>query len=176
MKYIKIFDKFKSVLGKKDVEMSNLAKEAIKTRDLEYTKDDVVDDTTIAPSKPDTEVVPNKKDNPTKRPWRPVPTKSPNPDVKEKPMGIKKKYEEFKYGGVETAPDPVIAPPTTTPEKPSRPWRPVPTKKPRPGVEEKPMGDFDKFINMFVSELKKIKDTEEGKEMIKNIESKYGNI
>ena len=77
-------------------------------------------------------------------------------------------------GEVETAP--VTAPPTTTPGTTPRPWRPIPTQKPKPGTEEKPMGTFDEVMSMFFTELNKVKDTSEGQEMLKNIEIKYGNI
>ena len=109
----------------------------------------------------------------TPRPWRPVPTKKPEPGTEEKPMGIMK-YEEFRMDDVETAP--VTAPPTTTPGTTPRPWRPIPTQKPQPGTQEKPMGTFEEVMSMFFSELNKVKDTSEGQEMLKNIESKYGNL
>jgi len=69
----------------------------------------------------------------------------------------------------------IIAPPKTK-EPITRPWRPIPTQEPSPGTQEKPMGTFDEVMNMFFSELNKVKDTSEGQEMLKNIESKYGNL
>ena len=83
-------------------------------------------------------------------------------------------FEEFVITGSETA-DPVVAPPATPTTTP-RPWRPIPTQKPKPGTEEKPMGTFEDVMSMFFNELNKIKDTSEGQEMLKNIESKYGNL
>ena len=75
----------------------------------------------------------------------------------------------------ETAP--VTAPPkpdTPIPSKPPLPF--MPTKKPKPGTEERPMGTFEEVMSIFFSELNKIKDTSKGQEMLKNIENKYGNL
>ena len=161
MKYIKKFESFdaKPVSN----ELSDVYKSAIENRFA-----------TLDGSSTDTEeviIAPPKPKEPITRPWRPVPTQKPDPGTKEKPMGMMKTYEEFRMGGeVETAP--VTAPPGTTP----RPWRPIPTQKPSPGTQEKPMGTFDEVMNMFFSELNKVKDTSEGQEMLKNIESKYGNL
>lgn len=165
MKYIKKFESFdaKPVSN----ELSDVYKSAIENRFA-----------TLDGSSTDTEeviIAPPKPKEPITRPWRPVPTQKPDPGTKERPMGMMKTYEEFRMGGeVETAP--VTAPPTTTPGTTPRPWRPIPTQKPSPGTQEKPMGTFDEVMNMFFSELNKIKDTSEGQEMLKNIESKYGNL
>ena len=165
MKYIKKFESFDDKPVSK--ELSDVYKSAIENRfaTLDGSSTDT-EETTIAPPKPK---------EPITRPWRPVPTKKPDPGTKERPMGMMKTYEEFIMGGeVETAP--VTAPPTTTPGTTPRPWRPIPTQKPSPGTQEKPMGTFDEVMNMFFSELNKVKDTSEGQEMLKNIESKYGNL
>lgn len=84
-----------------------------------------------------------------------------------------KKNEEFIMGDTETAP--VIAPPSTPTTTP-RPWRPIPTQVPRPGTEENPIGTFKEVMDIFFAELDKIKDTPAGKEIIKNLQSRYGNI
>ena len=165
MKYIKKFESFDDKPVSK--ELSDVYKSAIENRFA-----------TLDGSSTDTEeviIAPPKPKEPITRPWRPVPTQKPDPGTKEKPMGMMKTYEEFRMGGeVETAP--VTAPPTTTPGTTPRPWRPIPTQKPSPGTQEKPMGTFDEVMNMFFSELNKVKDTSEGQEMLKNIESKYGNL
>lgn len=88
-------------------------------------------------------------------------------------MKYLKMFEEFKMGP-ETA-EPVIAPPSTPTTTP-RPWRPVPTQVPRPGTEERPIGNFQEVMDIFFYELDKIKDTPEGQEIIKNIQSRYGNL
>lgn len=165
MKYIKKFESFdaKPVSN----ELSDVYKSAIENRFA-----------TLDGSSTDTEeviIAPPKPKEPITRPWRPVPTQKPDPGTKERPMGMMKTYEEFRMGGeVETAP--VTAPPTTTPGTTPRPWRPIPTQKPSPGTQEKPMGTFDEVMSMFFTELNKVKDTSEGQEMLKNIESKYGNL
>ena len=165
MKYIKKFESFDAKPVSK--ELSDVYKSAIENRFA-----------TLDGSSKDTEeviIAPPKPKEPITRPWRPVPTQQPDPGTKERPMGMMKTYEEFRMGGeVETAP--VTAPPTTTPGTTPRPWRPIPTQKPSPGTQEKPMGTFDEVMNMFFSELNKVKDTSEGQEMLKNIESKYGNL
>ena len=165
MKYIKKFESFDAKPVSK--ELSDVYKSAIENRFA-----------TLDGSSTDTEeviIAPPKPKEPITRPWRPVPTQKPDPGTKEKPMGMMKTYEEFRMGGeVETAP--VTSPPTTTPGTTPRPWRPIPTQKPSPGTQEKPMGTFDEVMNMFFSELNKVKDTSEGQEMLKNIESKYGNL
>ena len=165
MKYIKKFESFDAKPVSK--ELSDVYKSAIENRFA-----------TLDGSSTDTEeviIAPPKTKEPITRPWRPVPTQKPDPGTKERPMGMMKTYEEFRMGGeVETAP--VTAPPTTTPGTTPRPWRPIPTQKPSPGTQEKPMGTFDEVMNMFFSELNKVKDTSEGQEMLKNIESKYGNL
>lgn len=165
MKYIKKFESFDAKPVSK--ELSDVYKSAIENRFA-----------TLDGSSTDTEeviIAPPKPKEPITRPWRPVPTQKPDPGTKERPMGMMKTYEEFRMGGeVETAP--VTAPPTTTPGTTPRPWRPIPTQKPSPGTQEKPMGTFDEVMNMFFSELNKVKDTSEGQEMLKNIESKYGNL
>ena len=168
MKYIKKFESF----GTK--ELSNVYKAAIENRfvNLDSVHDSSTETAPVtAPPTPDTPI-PSKPQLPF------MPTQRPKPGIEERPMGmgfLMKTYEEFRMGGeVETAP--VTAPPTTTPGTTPRPWRPIPTQKPSPGTQEKPMGTFDEVMNMFFSELNKVKDTSEGQEMLKNIESKYGNL
>jgi hypothetical protein len=65
---------------------------------------------------------------------------------------------------------PIIAPPT---EAPPRPFRPVPTKRPSEKERTKPIGEYEEIIDLFFEELEKIKDTPEGKMMIKNLHNKY---
>lgn len=161
MKYIKKFETFDTKpLGKV---LSSVYKNAIENRFTTFDGSSTdSEEITIAPptSVPD-----------IKRPERTfMPTEKPK--VKERSMGIVKTYEEFMMGGdVEIAP--VKTP--TTPGIVPRPARPfMPTEKPK--VKEKPMGTFDEVMNMFFSELNKMKDTQQGKEMLKNIESKYGNL
>ena len=169
MKYIKKFESF----GTK--ELSNVYKAAIENRFV--TLDSVHDSSTetapvTAPPTPDTPI-PSKPQLPF------MPTQRPKPGIEERPMGmgfLMKTYEEFRMGGeVETAP--VTAPPkpdTPIPSKPPLPF--MPTKKPKPGTEERPMGTFEEVMSIFFSELNKIKDTSKGQEMLKNIENKYGNL
>ena len=149
MKYIKKFESF----GTK--ELSNVYKAAIENRFV--TLDSVHDSSTET------------------APVTAPPT--PKKGTEERPMGfLMKTYEEFRMGGeVETAP--VTAPPkpdTPIPSKPPLPF--MPTKKPKPGTEERPMGTFEEVMSIFFSELNKIKDTSKGQEMLKNIENKYGNL
>lgn len=89
--------------------------------------------------------------------------------------GLKKTNEEFRMAETEEAPVVIPKPDTDTPTIP-KPWSPIPTQVPRPGTEERPIGQFDEVMSMFFSELNKIKDTKEGKEMIKNLKDKYGNF
>jgi len=162
MKYIKKFESFGTE------ELYSVYKAAVENRFA--TLDSIHDSSTeTAPVTAPPITTPGT----TPRPSRPfMPTEKPK--VKEKPMGMMT-YEEFRMGDeVETAP--VTAPPTTTPGTTPRPWRPIPTQKPSPGTQEKPMGTFDEVMNMFFSELNKVKDTSEGQEMLKNIETKYGNL
>ena len=162
MKYIKKFESFDAKPVSK--ELSNVYKSAIENRFA-----------TLDGSSTDTEeviIAPPKPKEPITRPWRPVPTQKPDPGTKERPMGMMKTYEEFRMGGeVETAP--VTAPPTTTPGTTPRPWRPIPTKVPKPGQQEKPMGDYKQMIDRFFGDLKNLKDDKEVQQMIKNIHNKY---
>ena len=161
MKYIKKFESFGTE------ELYSVYKAAVENRFA--TLDSIHDSSTeTAP----VTAPPTTTPGTTPRPSRPfMPTEKPK--VKEKPMGMMT-YEEFRMGGeVETAP--VTAPPTTTPGITPRPFRPfMPTEKPK--VKEKPMGTFEEVMSIFFSELNKIKDTSEGQEMLKNIETKYGNL
>jgi hypothetical protein len=66
-----------------------------------------------------------------------------------------------------TAPPPTTAPPVT------RPFRPIPTKLPGEKEKSKPMAEYEEIIDLFFEELEKMKDTPEGKMMIKNLHDKY---
>jgi hypothetical protein len=83
---------------------------------------------------------------------------------------IKTMNERFMMDDTQTKPTtapPVTAPPTT------RPFRPVPTKRPGEKEKTKPMAEYNDMIDLFFEELENIKDTPEGKEMIKNLHNKY---
>jgi hypothetical protein len=80
-----------------------------------------------------------------------------------------KRMNEWAEAATETRP--TIAPPPT--ETPTRPWRPVPTKRPGEKEKSKPMAELDKVLNMFFEDLKSIANTQEGKTMIKNLNKKY---
>lgn len=67
---------------------------------------------------------------------------------------------------------PTIAPPVTAPPT-TRPFRPVPTKRPGEKEKTKPMAEYKEMIDLFFEELTALKDTPEGKEMIKNLHDKY---
>jgi hypothetical protein len=77
--------------------------------------------------------------------------------------------ERFLMDDTKTKPTtaPPVAPPVT------RPFRPVPTKRPSEKEKTKPMGEYNEIIDLFFDELDKIKDTKEGRNMIKKIHDKY---
>ena len=63
--------------------------------------------------------------------------------------------------------DPITAPPVT------RPFRHVPTHNPGEKKKGKPMAEYNDIIDLFFEELENIKDTPEGRMMIKNLHNKY---
>jgi hypothetical protein len=83
---------------------------------------------------------------------------------------IKRLNEFF---AAEPAVKPTTAPPTTRPGTPTRPARPIPTKRPGEKEKEKPMAQLGKVLDLFFTELKKIKNTPEGAKMIKKLHNKY---
>lgn len=68
---------------------------------------------------------------------------------------------------------PTTAPPITTPSTPTRPSRPIPTKRPGEKEKEKPMAKFKEVMDLFFDELRAVKDTPEGAKMIKKLYKKY---
>lgn len=104
-------------------------------------------------------VIPVVPKTPT-RPARPIPTKKPSEKERTKPMGSSEPLTK-----------PTIAPPT--PKTPTRPVRPIPTKRPSEKERTKPMGEFKEVMDIFFQELNQIKNTEKGKEIIKNIHDIY---
>lgn len=82
---------------------------------------------------------------------------------------IKSITEDFTLGDTKTKPQ--IAPPSVPPS--TRPFRPVPTKRPSEKEKTKPMAEYTEMIDLFFEELEKIKDTPTGKEMIKNLHNRY---
>ena len=83
---------------------------------------------------------------------------------------IKTMNEQMLMNGTKTRP--TTAPPVTTPPV-TRPFRPIPTKRPSEKEKTKPMAEYKEMIDLFFEELTNIKDTPEGKEMIKNLHNKY---
>jgi hypothetical protein len=163
MKHIKKFESFENV----PKEVKPLSKLAQVSKDLRFSSPGTTEETVVKPTTTPQE--------PITRPWRPVPTQVPKPGQKEKPMGTMKSYEEFMYSGPGVA-NPDIETPVAPPVTPvKRPWRPVPTKVPKPGQKEKPMGDYKQMIDRFFGELKNLKEDPEVQQMIKNIHNKYAN-
>lgn len=83
---------------------------------------------------------------------------------------IKTMNEQVVMDGPTTKP--TTAPPVTAPPV-TRPFRPIPTKRPSEREKTKPMAEYKEIIDLFFEELENIKDTPEGKEMIKNLHDKY---
>jgi hypothetical protein len=81
------------------------------------------------------------------------------------------KLDEFVQSGSPAPAKPKVKPDIKpTPSKPAtRPARPVPTRQPKPGEEERPMASLDKLVKKFTSTLREEKDTKLGKELIKNL-------
>jgi hypothetical protein len=63
--------------------------------------------------------------------------------------------------------EPITRPPIT------RPGRPIPTKRPGEKEQGKPMAEYQEMIDLFFDELEQIKNTPEGKSIIKNLHNKY---
>jgi hypothetical protein len=83
---------------------------------------------------------------------------------------IKTMNERFVMDDTKTKPKtapPVTAPPVT------RPFRPIPTKRPSEKEKTKPMAEYKEMIDLFFEELENMKDTPEGKKMIKNLHNRY---
>jgi hypothetical protein len=83
-------------------------------------------------------------------------------------------YDEDLYNlimGGDTKIKPTIAPPTTTPG--TRPWRPVPTKRPSEREKSKPIAKLGQVLEMFFSDLKSVSNTKNGQNMMKNLRNKY---
>jgi hypothetical protein len=83
---------------------------------------------------------------------------------------IKSMNERMMIG--DTSTKPTTAPPVTAPPV-TRPFRPIPTKRPSEREKTKPMAEYNEMIDLFFEELENIKDTPEGKKMIKNLHNKY---
>jgi hypothetical protein len=83
---------------------------------------------------------------------------------------IKSMNERFMMSDTQTKP--TTAPPVTAPPS-TRPFRPIPTKRPSEKEKTKPMAEYNEMIDLFFEELDMIKDTPEGKEMIKKLHNKY---
>ena len=59
------------------------------------------------------------------------------------------------------------------PQQIPRPGRPIPIKRPGEKEKGKPMAGYKEMIDLFFDDLQKIKDTTEGKLMIKNLHNRY---
>lgn len=81
------------------------------------------------------------------------------------------KLDEFVQSGSPAPAKPKTKPETKpVPSKPAtRPARPIPTRQPKPGEEERPMAELRKLAKKFVNTLKEEKDTDLGKDLIKNL-------
>jgi hypothetical protein len=166
MRHIKKFESFEN---RPEVSKS-LSKLGEVAKSLRFSTQDSTEETIVKPTtQPSTT-----PQEPITRPWRPVPTQVPKPGQKERPMGMMKSYEEFMFSNNPAIAEPDVDTPTAPPATPvKRPWRPIPTKVPKPGQQEKPMGDYKQMIDRFFGELKNLKDDKEVQQMIKNIHNKY---
>lgn len=72
----------------------------------------------------------------------------------------------------DTQTKPTTAPPVTAPPV-TRPFRPIPTKRPSEREKTKPMAEYKEIIDLFFDELERMKETPEGRKMIKNLHNKY---
>ena len=165
MRHIKKFESFENrpEVSKSLSKLGNVAK-SLRFSTQDSTEETIVKSTTQPSTTPQ---------EPITIPWSSVPTQVPKPGQKERPMGMMKSYEEFMFSNPAIA-EPDVDTPTAPPATPvKRPRRPVPTKVPKPGQKEKPMGDYKQMIDRFFGELKNLKDDEEVQQMIKNIHSKY---
>ena len=165
MRHIKKFESFENrpEVSKSLSKLGEVAK-SLRFSTQDSTEETIVKSTTQPSTTPQ---------EPITIPWSSVPTQVPKPGQKERPMGMMKSYEEFMFSNPAIA-EPDVDTPTAPPATPvKRPRRPVPTKVPKPGQKEKPMGDYKQMIDRFFGELKNLKDDEEVQQMIKNIHSKY---
>lgn len=83
---------------------------------------------------------------------------------------IKTMNERFTMDDVKTRPG-IAQPGIGTPVR--RPGIPIPTVRPGEKDKEKPMAKYEEVIDLFFEELEEIKNTPEGKEIIKNLYNKY---
>jgi hypothetical protein len=83
---------------------------------------------------------------------------------------IKTMNERFTMDDVKTRPG-IVQPGIGTPVR--RPGIPIPTIRPGEKDKEKPMAKYEEVIDLFFEELEEIKNTPEGKEIIKNLYNKY---
>lgn len=81
-----------------------------------------------------------------------------------------KRLDEFV--AAEPATKPTTAPPQTAPPV-TRPNRGIPSKRPGEKEKEKPMAVLQGVLDQFFAELVEIKDTPQGKSMIKKLHNKY---
>jgi hypothetical protein len=158
MRHIKKFESFEN---RPEVSKS-LSKLGEVAKSLRFSTQDSTEETIVKPTtQPSTT-----PQEPITIPWR--------PGQKERPMGMMKSYEEFMFSNNPAIAEPDVDAPTAPPATPvKRPRRPIPTKVPRPGQKEKPMGDYKQMIDRFFGELKNLKDDKEVQQMIKNIHDKY---
>ena len=82
-----------------------------------------------------------------------------------------KRLDEFIAAEPAVKPRTPVAPPAAPPK--IRPTRPIPTKRPAEREKEKPMARFEEVMDLFFSELEKIKRTPEGERIIKKLHKKY---
>lgn len=82
-----------------------------------------------------------------------------------------KRLDEFIAAEPAVKPKTPVAPPAAPPK--IRPNRHFPTKRPGEREKEKPMARFEEVMNLFFSELEKIKSTPEGEKLIKKLHKKY---
>jgi hypothetical protein len=109
------------------------------------------------PTKPATPSTPT-------RPKIPGPKITPNPGEKEKPMAAW-------MAELTTKPKTPTKP--ATPSTPTRPDKPGPRIRPGEKEKEKPMAVLNGVLDQFFAELENIKDSKEGRSMIKKLHSKY---
>ena len=107
---------------------------------------------------------------PVTRPFRPIPTTRPGEKEQTRPIA------GFDNTFASTTTKPGTKPttrPGTKPGTPTRPFRPIPTTRPGEREQTKPIAEYNEIIDLFFEELENIKDTPEGKKMIKNLHNKY---
>lgn len=85
---------------------------------------------------------------------------------------MKKIMRLHEFLAAEPAIKPTTAPPTTAPPV-TRPSRPIPTKRPSEKEQGKPMATAKDVLDMFFTELEKVKGTAQGAKMIKKLHNKY---